>query len=171
MTDKEFFVWLRSGLRRLSRRWPPIYQALASAKYPAPPGNGRKKWLYKCNMCGELFPSKEVSVDHIIPAGSLLSYDDLPKFVGTLFCDTSNLQVLCKDCHNLKSLQDKKGMSYDEAKKEQLVVDFKKQKAAQQREILLTMNVDVSSINTLTTAAKRVEFYRHIIKGENNGNN
>ena len=30
-------------------------------------------------------------------------YDDLPKFVETLFCEQDNLQVLCKTCHDEKT--------------------------------------------------------------------
>ena len=26
------YTWLRSQLRRISRRWPPVYKALANAK-------------------------------------------------------------------------------------------------------------------------------------------
>ena len=43
----DLFVWLRSGLRRLSRRYPPIYEALAAAEVPYVGENKRKKWLYQ----------------------------------------------------------------------------------------------------------------------------
>jgi len=46
---------------------------------------------------------KEVQVDHIIPAGTLRKYDDLPQFVKNMFCEADGLQVLCKPCHQLKT--------------------------------------------------------------------
>jgi hypothetical protein len=51
---------------------------------------------------------KEVSVDHIIPAGSLRSFSDLPQFVEILFCEADNLQVLCHACHGRKTLNERK---------------------------------------------------------------
>jgi hypothetical protein len=50
---------------------------------------------------------KEVAVDHIVPAGQLRSFDDLPKFVEILFCEADNLQVLCHACHGRKTLNER----------------------------------------------------------------
>jgi len=59
---------------------------------------------YECNKCKVLFPSKDVQVDHIkpivSPAKGFTSWDD---FIGALFCPKKNLQVLCKDCHAVKT--------------------------------------------------------------------
>ena len=52
---------------------------------------------------GELFTNKEVEVDHIVPAGSLKTFDDLPEFVERMFCEADGFQVLCKPCHQLKT--------------------------------------------------------------------
>jgi len=52
---------------------------------------------------------KNVNVDHICPAGSLNSAQDLPGFVERLFCEIDNLQVLCEKCHNVKTQNDKNG--------------------------------------------------------------
>jgi 5-methylcytosine-specific restriction endonuclease McrA len=46
-------------------------------------------------------------VDHVLPAGSLNCADDLPGFVERLFCEQDNLQILCTDCHNAKTLKEK----------------------------------------------------------------
>ena len=37
------YTWLRSQLRRISRRWPPVYKALVNAKVPYTGDNKRKK--------------------------------------------------------------------------------------------------------------------------------
>lgn len=50
---------------------------------------------------------KDVQVDHIIPAGSLQSTDDLKGFVERLFCSIDGLQVLCKPCHDDKTQKEK----------------------------------------------------------------
>lgn len=50
-------------------------------------------------MCSNWHKRDGVQVDHIEECGQLRKYDDLPGFVSRLFCETSGLQVLCKDCH------------------------------------------------------------------------
>lgn len=44
-----------------------------------------------------------------MPAGSLQSASDLPGFVERLFCEIDGLQVLCNNCHDLKTKQEKNG--------------------------------------------------------------
>lgn len=135
MADKQkkeidFFLWLRSGLRSLSRKWPPVFQALALAKRPAPPdAPPRQRVAYECAICGKLNPSKNIVVDHIKPAGSLLTPEDIQGFVETLFCGIDNLQALCKDtCHRYKTNSEKLGISFEEAKIECNVLDMLKDK-------------------------------------------
>lgn len=59
----------------------------------------RTKYLYTCAMCKGDFKGTETVVDHIVPCGSLKSFDDLPAFVERLFCEVDGLRVLCKTCH------------------------------------------------------------------------
>lgn len=108
-TESQFWGFIRSALRQKSRRWPPVYQALADARRPSENTNNKRlKWEYICASCKQWKPQKEVAVDHITPAGSLKSYDDLPGFVRRLFCEIDGLQVLCDECHSIKTLQERK---------------------------------------------------------------
>jgi 5-methylcytosine-specific restriction endonuclease McrA len=55
---------------------------------------------YLCSICKQFHPKKNVEVNHIVPAGSLRSYADIPEFCARLFSeDPANYEVLCKDCH------------------------------------------------------------------------
>jgi 5-methylcytosine-specific restriction endonuclease McrA len=63
----------------------------------------RHKFEYKCAACGGWFKAREVQVDHLIDAGSLKDYTDLPGFVERLFTSEDMLQVLCKSCHSSKT--------------------------------------------------------------------
>lgn len=110
-----FYVWLRSGLRSLSRKWPAIYEALAAAKVPYQGDNKRRQWSYKCAECSGLFDSKSVAIDHKIPTGQLLCKEDIGDFVERLFCSPSGLQCLCHECHDLKTMMDKFGYTKEEA--------------------------------------------------------
>ena len=63
---------------------------------------------YRCNTCDELFRSSDVQVDHITPCGSLRTFDDLPGFVERMFCEADGFQVLCKECHQLKTNEERR---------------------------------------------------------------
>lgn len=67
----------------------------------------RQKFEYQCNYCKGWFPDKKINVDHIRPAGTLRCAADLPLFVETLFCEIDNLQVLCSNCHDKKTKDEK----------------------------------------------------------------
>ena len=126
----DFYVWLRQGLRSLSRKWPPVYQCLAAAKRKAPTdAPPRQKVAYECAICGKLNTAKNICVDHVKPAGSLLKGEDIQAFVETLFCGVDNLQAICKDtCHRYKTMSERLNISFDEAKLECLVLDTLKDK-------------------------------------------
>lgn len=66
---------------------------------------------YKCSVCNESFGQREVNVDHIEPivpigiASKDMSWDEI---VSRTFCSEENLQVICTECHKLKSKQEVK---------------------------------------------------------------
>jgi 5-methylcytosine-specific restriction endonuclease McrA len=107
MTESAFWSFIRSALRQKSRWWKPISECKNKVKriYKGP--NKRQKFEYQCNHCKNWFPDKNVNVDHIIPAGSLTSANDLPGFLERLFCEVDGLQVLCQCCHDIKTKQEK----------------------------------------------------------------
>ena len=112
----EFFTWLRSGLRSISRKHAPIYEALAAAKRPYVGDNPRQKVCYECAKCFKTYAAKEVAVDHRIDCGTLKCWDDVKTFMERLFCSKEGLDVLCHTCHDAKTLAAKKGVSFEEAK-------------------------------------------------------
>lgn len=103
MSESAFWSFIRSCLRQKSRRWKPIYDCLNAAKRPSKSENKRLKNEFQCAKCGCWFSQKEVTVDHVIPAGSLKSGKDLEGFVARLFCEMPNLQVLCLVDHQEKT--------------------------------------------------------------------
>ena len=107
MTESMFWSFIRSGLRQKSRFWKPITVCKLSARRPYKGPNKRQKFEYQCNHCKDWFPEKEINVDHICPAGSLNSAQNLPGFVERLFCEVDGLQVLCEKCHNIKTQNEK----------------------------------------------------------------
>ena len=101
-TDANYWSAIRSALRTGMRFYKPKTDLLAKNR-TACVGKGRQKWEYTCDACKHPFKATDVQVDHIVPAGSLKTYSDLPGFVEKLYCGEDNLQVLCKPCHQLKT--------------------------------------------------------------------
>lgn len=59
---------------------------------------------YLCNVCKNYVGSTMVAVDHIVPVISVdEGFVDFNTFIERLFCDASNLQVVCDDCHQKKT--------------------------------------------------------------------
>lgn len=111
-TTARFFSFVRSALRAAFRKYPPKYQILAAAKKQLTPKQrerrgGNQKYEYQCALCQKWYGAKYVEVDHIVPCGSLKSFEDLPGFVERMFPSIDGLQVVCKNCHSIKTKEDR----------------------------------------------------------------
>lgn len=107
LTEAGYWQFVRSALREKSRRWWPIFETLKAARRPSRSKNKRLKWEFQCASCQRWLSQKEVSVDHITPAGKLSSRDDAGGFIERLFCEKDGLQVLCDSCHTRKTNKDR----------------------------------------------------------------
>jgi hypothetical protein len=101
---KEQFDLIQHSASALRRGWKKTPMANI-AKQKARKAIGR----YECAQCKELFKDKEVQIDHIDPVIEISAgFVDLDTFAKRLFCDESNLQILCKPCHLKKSNEENK---------------------------------------------------------------
>lgn len=98
MTESWFRGMIRSTLRQKSRWRKPLQDYKKSKQIKYVWSNKRRRWSYICEDCWGEFDSKEVEVNHIIPAWSLKCADDLPWFVERLFAEEW-YTLLCKPCH------------------------------------------------------------------------
>lgn len=103
MTESMFWLFIRSGLRQKSMFWKPIQEAKKASRRPYTGPNKRQKFEYHCTNCNKYYKEKEVIVDHIVEAGSLRTYADLPGFVERLFCERDGFTTLCIPCHHIKT--------------------------------------------------------------------
>lgn len=106
MTENMFWSMLRALLRGQTVMWKPIKECKRMSKRTYKGPNKRQKYEYECKMCGNWFHEKHITVDHIIPAGSLRNAEDLPGFVERLFVEKEGLQTLCQPCHDKKTKED-----------------------------------------------------------------
>lgn len=71
----------------------------------------RVKTWYRCEICNGKFAQYELEVDHISPVVPTdktleeMSWDDL---IDRTWCDRMGLQVLCEECHDKKTAEERK---------------------------------------------------------------
>lgn len=101
---------IRGALRRVFSRSPVIREVMFKVRRLVPKynkdGSRAKKdsVQYLCNVCQHWTGSTLVAVDHIIPVVSVdEGFVDFDTFIDRLFCDASNLQVICDTCHQKKT--------------------------------------------------------------------
>lgn len=99
-------AFIASTLRSGMRRWPAKWEALESACVGSQvnPKSGRKAKHYRCAGCQGTFITKDIETDHVTPVvDPTLGFTTWDDYIKRLFCEASNLQVLCKPCHKAKS--------------------------------------------------------------------
>lgn len=106
MTPKERGMIL-GGIRTAFSRssWAAKQRALATAESKGPRGGK----LYTCSACGSVSNISGINVDHVspvVPIGKRYTDFTWDQLVARLWCDESNLQVLCKKCHKKKSKEE-----------------------------------------------------------------
>lgn len=97
--NKTVKAYVKAALRRTWGRSRQRQSALKSAKV----AYGQ----YKCAKCEKVHRRKHIQVDHKTPVGRFVNFDT---YIERLFCPSNELQVLCKECHKVKTKRDKKAM-------------------------------------------------------------
>ena len=99
LLKRKRFGFVKKSLRSQSLKWPERNEALKAARV--------ERGLYRCKMCQETFKRQEVQLDHINPIipvdKGFTTWDD---YIERLFCSADRLQVLCKQCHEVKTLSE-----------------------------------------------------------------
>jgi hypothetical protein len=109
-TEARWHSFIVSILRSGTRRYPPKYECLNEAKTEKKINSktGRLAQHFRCNWCKIDFPNSEVQVDHIEPVvDPKEGFTTWDKFISRLYCSKENLQVLCKECHDIKTKKEK----------------------------------------------------------------
>jgi 5-methylcytosine-specific restriction endonuclease McrA len=89
--------WLVNKLRRISYQFPERKQAIKDARV--------ERGKYKCAKCEGIFKPGEFQLDHVIPViDPHEGFMDWNNFIERLFCDVSGWNILCLNCHNIKTL-------------------------------------------------------------------
>lgn len=163
MTEAQYLAWIRSALRSKSLRWPPRGEALKLARRSYKGPNKRQQWEYGCALCNHWYNAKQVVVDHHpVAAGSILSVEDIGPFANNLYCEVENLRVLCKPCHDIHTLAEKMGCTFDEASLEKDIIEICKKPVKQ----IVAFCEDYGyNASMLSNAVKRRAAVTNILKG------
>lgn len=93
---KQFRDWMKNTLRRAFFRYWERTKALQAARVD--------RGVYKCAGCSALSSVKGMHIDHISPVvDPAVGFVGWDVYVDRLFCPASNLQLLCKPCHTVKT--------------------------------------------------------------------
>lgn len=123
----ELKTWLRWQLRKISLRWPARSQAMARARV--------ERGVYRCEGCGALTPAKNIQADHIIPVVGPNGFTNWDDFIQRLFCSVENYQILCKKCHDVKTLAENKERRDGDVTSKPKRSDVVKKKAIKRKKI------------------------------------
>ena len=128
---------------------------------------------YQCAICGEMFGSTEIELDHLVSENALTSYEHINDFfTNIILTSPDKLQVLCKDkktkkdgivrfgCHNLKSYSERYNVSLEQAKAEKQAIELIKQK--KDKLYLQQYGISVPS----NAAARRKAIVEHLLTVE-----
>lgn len=117
-SQQQFYNAIIGGIRKAYRMFNPKFQIIldkARVELPRYNKDGslskRNEVRYKCNNCNGLFKSSEVNVDHVIPvieSGKSQHDYTWDEYIDRMDCSISNLQVLCKVCHKVKTKRERK---------------------------------------------------------------
>ena len=136
--EKEVVSWWRSAVRQMFSNSIFYRKYIEDSSTLVVNENPRSKKRYPmvkrftCAICGEQIGSGDLEVDHLEGGNSNKSLSDADSFIkAIMFVTPDDIQVLCKDkhkvvnkkktlvkfgCHSYKTLQQKVGCSFEEAK-------------------------------------------------------
>lgn len=161
-----FFTYLRGHLRLLWSRYPAKISWKNTKLVNPPKGyNGRAKKLGKCHYCSEWFAASHLEVDHVIQAGQCNSWETSQQFLYRLLDCNDNWVLACKPCHQIKSMAEKNGSTFEEAALAKRVIEICKKPT---KELLAFLYAKGYNASECSNQAKRKALVEIIVKGEKN---
>lgn len=174
-TESAFMSWIRGGIRAgLWNKHPVKLEFLKKSRIKIPNTNPRSMkrfpevWATKCAITGEIIPLNKAEVDHKTGEHTLRNLDDIASFIKDIVLVTEDdLQIVSKDVHKIKTLAERKGITFEEAMIEKKVIAFGKLPVEEQKSFLTALYGN-DRITFLSNKSKRLEAYRNHLKEKAN---
>lgn len=169
-SESKFWQWMRGNLRKALWQHYPVRTTYKKEhtwnvtvaerkKYNL---SNRVKRVGRCELTGEIHAASNLEVDHISPAGSLKSWEDVGDFIGRLLCPKENMRLVSKEAHRIHTYAERWGMTFEEAKLEKEVIAFSKLTTSEQSDILISLGF---AKEEFSNATKRKNCYRkHLLE-------
>lgn len=100
-TNEKFLEhWLKQKLRRISYQYPARKEVQKKARI--------SRGKYRCASClGENFGPRDIQMDHIVPViDPHTGFTTWQDYIERLFVDESGWSVLCRPCHESKTIRE-----------------------------------------------------------------
>lgn len=108
LTEAQFWAFILSTLRRATKFWRPKMDKLKEGRRKSQSDNKRLKWENQCEQCLGWFPESYIEIDHIKACGGINGLDKVCPFIINAFCEVEGFQRLCKPCHQIKTIEERK---------------------------------------------------------------
>lgn len=123
-TESRYRSFITSTLRSATKRWAPKTECKKQARV--------RRGEYKCASCGTIGPASvridgkkfdNAVVDHIVPVvDPAVGFTTWDEYIERMFCEMDNLQVLCHECHQAKSDEERRIATERRRKEKELEV-------------------------------------------------
>ena len=112
-----FFTWLRGNLRRAVWEKYPGKITFKNTTCQPPPKDyaGRAKSGWYCALTDKWTAKSYLEVDHKVGNASLKDWSDVTPFIQHLCTNDSNMQLVSKEAHKIKSYAEKQNISFKQA--------------------------------------------------------
>lgn len=162
ISDKEVLLSVRTMLRSawgdsiFKQKFLNERSILVENTNPRSKGRYPQVRRYTCAICGGMFGSSDIELDHLVDENSLKSFDDINNFMVNIVLTSPNkLQILCKDkkkrvkgknvisslgCHGIKTYSSRYDVSFEQARIKKQFIQIKKEKKVVDK--LLSLGVE-----------------------------
>lgn len=107
-TPARFRSFIKSALRAATKRWGPVNAVRKDARVDRGiymcAGYKKRKHKVKRTVDGKM----NIFVDHIEPVVGPEGFKDWNTMIERMFVEADKLQLLCRDCHDRKSKDERK---------------------------------------------------------------
>lgn len=160
-SEKALCSAIRSAIRGVWMKHESKLAYLYERTIPDMNPNTRTKWLIQCECCKEMFKLGDVEVNHLKGENPLNSFADvLPFTQAILGVSHDDIEVLCKDCHSCYTYAERYDMTFEQAKKEKVIIAKINQTVAIQKKELLAKGFTATEVSN---EDKRRDCYRQIL--------